>query len=60
MKASFGHVADLAKKNMGIDIKNNFTPNYILSPEKKKVVKELKDYAKKVDTVWIATDEDRE
>jgi len=53
-------VADLAKKNMGIDIKNNFTPNYILSPEKKKVVKELKDYAKKVDTVWIATDEDRE
>ena len=53
-------MADLAKKNMGIDIKNNFTPNYILSPEKKKVVKELKDYAKKVDTVWIATDEDRE
>lgn len=60
VKASFGHVADLAKKNMGIDIKNNFTPSYILSPDKKKVVKELKDYAKKVDTVWIATDEDRE
>lgn len=60
VKASFGHVADLAKKNMGIDIKNNFTPSYVLSPDKKKVVKELKDYAKKVDTVWIATDEDRE
>ena len=45
---------------MGIDIKNNFTPSYILSPDKKKVIKELKDYAKKVDTVWIATDEDRE
>lgn len=60
VKSSFGHVRDLAKKNLGIDVENNFKPDYIVSADKKKVVKELKDLAKKADTVWIASDEDRE
>ncbi|MDT8430653.1 MAG: type I DNA topoisomerase [Bacteroidales bacterium] len=60
VKSSFGHVRDLAKKNLGIDIENNFQPEYIVSADKKKVVKELKDLAKKANTVWIASDEDRE
>ncbi len=60
VKASFGHVVDLPKKNMGIDIKNKFTPSYEVSPDKKKVIAELKRYAKSADKVWIATDEDRE
>ncbi len=60
VKSSFGHVRDLAKKNLGIDIENNFRPEYIVSADKKKVVKELKELAKKSKTVWIASDEDRE
>lgn len=60
VKSSFGHVRDLAKKNLGIDVSNNFKPDYIVSVDKKKVVKELKDLAKKANTVWIASDEDRE
>ena len=60
VKSSFGHVRDLAKKNLGIDIQNNFHPEYIVSADKKKVVRELKDLAKKAETVWIASDEDRE
>src|SRR6056297_1007732 len=60
VKSSFGHVRDLAKKNLGINIENNFQPEYIVSADKKKVVKELKDLAKKANTVWIASDEDRE
>jgi len=60
VKASFGHVVDLPKKNMWIDIKNKFLPTYEVSPDKKKVIAELKREAKKVDQVWIATDEDRE
>lgn len=60
VKSSFGHVRDLAKKNLGIDVENNFQPEYIVSADKKKVVKELKDLAKKANTVWIASDEDRE
>jgi len=60
VKSSFGHVRDLAKKNLGIDIENNFKPDYIVSADKKKVVKELKELAKKAETVWIASDEDRE
>jgi len=58
--ASFGHIADLEKKNMGIDIHNKFTPTYIISSEKKKIVSALKKAAKDADKVWIATDEDRE
>ncbi len=58
--SSFGHIRDLAKKDFGIDIKNNFTPNYEVSADKKKVVAELKKLAKKADIVWLASDEDRE
>ena len=60
VKASFGHVQDLDKKNMSIDIENNFKPNYIISPDKTKVVKELKDLASKCKEVILASDEDRE
>lgn len=58
--SSFGHIRDLSKKDFGIDIKNNYTPNYEVSSDKKKVVTELKKLAKKADIVWIASDEDRE
>ncbi len=60
VKSSFGHVRDLAKKNLGIDIENDFRPEYIVSADKKKVVKELKELAGRAKTVWIASDEDRE
>ena len=60
VKSSYGHIRDLAKKNLGIDVKEGFTPQYIVPTDKKKVVKELKDLAKKSDLVWLATDEDRE
>jgi DNA topoisomerase-1 len=60
VKSSFGHVRDLDKGKKGIDIDNNFQPNYIISPEKQRVVKELRDNAKKASEVWLATDEDRE
>ncbi len=58
--SSFGHIRDLEKKELGIDIENKFEPNYIVPEDKKKVVKELKDAVKKVKTVWLASDEDRE
>ena len=60
VKSSIGHIRDLPKKNMGIDLENNFEPVYEISPDKKQVVAELKQLAKKADTVWLATDEDRE
>jgi len=60
VKSSYGHVRDLPKKGINIDIENNFQPNYEVSSDKKKVVKELKDLSKKASTVWLATDEDRE
>ena len=60
VKSSYGHVRDLAKKGVAIDIDNNFEPNYDVLPDKKKVVAELKSLAKKSDCVWLATDEDRE
>lgn len=60
VKSSFGHIRDLPKKGMGIDIENNFEPSYEVSIDKKKQVKELADIVKKVDQVWLATDEDRE
>lgn len=58
--ASYGHIVELAKKNMGVDIDKGFEPNYDIDPDKKKVVSELKRAMKNVDQVWIATDEDRE
>ena len=60
VKSSFGHICDLAKKNLGIDIENGFEPKYEVSADKKKVVSELKALAKKAQTVWLASDEDRE
>jgi DNA topoisomerase-1 len=60
VKSSFGHVRDLAKKGLAIDIDAKFTPNYEVSPDKKQLVAELKKLAKEADTVWLATDEDRE
>ncbi len=60
VKSSFGHIRDLEKGNKGIDIENNFEPSYVVSPEKVKVVRELKDQVKKSSEVWLATDEDRE
>lgn len=60
VKSSFGHIRDLEKGNKGIDIENDFEPYYVVSPEKVKIVKELRDQAKKSQEVWLATDEDRE
>ena len=60
VKSSFGHIRDLEKGNNAIEVNNRFKPKYTISPEKTKVVKELKDWVKKVDEVWLATDEDRE
>jgi DNA topoisomerase-1 len=60
VKSCYGHIRDLEKEDMGIDIKNNFKPRYIVSEDKQKVVKELKSLAKKAEDVWLATDEDRE
>jgi DNA topoisomerase-1 len=60
VKSCYGHIRDLEKGDMGIDIKNNFAPRYIVPEDKEKVVKELKSLAKKSDEVWLATDEDRE
>ena len=60
VKSCYGHIRDLAKEEMGIDIKNNYTPSYIVPADKEKVVKELKSVAKKSGEVWLATDEDRE
>ncbi len=60
VKSSFGHVRDLAKKDFGVDIANNFTPNYEVSEDKLKVVNELKKLSKAASTVWLASDEDRE
>ena len=60
VKSSYGHVRDLQKGDKAIDIENNFKPTYEISPDKKDVVKELKKLAKEADTVWLATDDDRE
>lgn len=60
VKSSFGHVRDLAKKGVSVDVENNFAPNYEISPDKEKLVSELRALVKKADTVWLATDEDRE
>ena len=60
VKSCYGHIRDLEKEDMGIDIKNGYKPKYIVSEDKQKVVKELKSLAKKSDDVWLATDEDRE
>lgn len=60
VKSSYGHIRDLAKKDLGIDISNDFAPTYEVSADKKKVVAELSKMAKQAKTVWLASDEDRE
>ena len=60
VKSCYGHIRDLEKEEMGIDIKNGYKPRYKVPDEKEKVVRELKSLAKKSDEVWLATDEDRE
>ncbi len=60
VKSSFGHIRDLGKKNLGINIENGFEPDYEVSADKKAVVAELKSLAKKAGTVWLASDPDRE
>jgi DNA topoisomerase-1 len=60
VKSSFGHVRDLVKKGLGVDVNNKFLPNYEVSEDKIKVVNELKKIADKAEVIWLATDEDRE
>lgn len=60
VKASFWHTVDLPTKELWIDVENNFEPKYLVSPDKKKIISELKALASKAEKVWIATDEDRE
>jgi len=60
VKSSYGHVRDLPDKELGIDVKNQFSPKYIVSSEKTKLISELKKLAKESETVWLATDDDRE
>lgn len=58
--SSFGHIRDLAEKGLGIDFENNYKPEYVVSTDKKKVVSELKKATKIAETIWLASDEDRE
>ncbi|MEM7085134.1 MAG: type I DNA topoisomerase [Bacteroidota bacterium] len=58
--SSFGHIADLPSKELGVDVEGDFTPKYIVSSDKKSLVRELKSLAKKAEMVWLASDEDRE
>jgi len=60
IKASLGHIKDLPKSNLGVDVEHDFAPQYEVAPKKKKVVSELKAAAKKADQVYLATDPDRE
>ncbi len=60
VESSYGHIADLPSKELGIDVEGDFSPKYIVSDDKKPVVKKLKALAKKAETVWLASDEDRE
>lgn len=60
VKSCYGHIRDLEKDEMGIDVNNNYMPRYIVPDDKWKVVNELKQLAKKSDEVWLASDEDRE
>lgn len=60
VKSSYGHIRDLEKDDMGIDLQNQYQPRYIVPDDKKRVVSELKQLSKKFDEVWLASDEDRE
>ena len=60
VRSSYGHVRDLPKSGLAIDVENDFEPDYVVSTDKKKLVTELKKLAKDAEIVWLATDEDRE
>ena len=60
VRSCYGHIRDLEKGDMGIDVNNNYHPRYMVPDDKQKVVKDLKQLAKKADEVWLASDEDRE
>ncbi len=60
VESSFGHIADLPANELGIDVEGSFAPKYVISPDKKDIVNKLKKLAKNADTVWLASDEDRE
>lgn len=60
VESSFGHIADLPSKELGVDVEADFTPKYIVGSDKKSLVKKLKDLAKNAEMVWLASDEDRE
>ncbi|MDR2424927.1 MAG: type I DNA topoisomerase [Prevotellaceae bacterium] len=60
VKSSFGHIRDLAKKDLGVDIENGYKPEYIISEDKVALVRDLKKLCKNAKTVWLASDEDRE
>jgi len=60
IEASFGHIRDLPKHTLGVDIKENFEPKYVVMADKKKIIANLKAKSKKVDTIYLATDPDRE
>ncbi len=60
VKSSFGHIRDLPGKNISVDIENDFAPDYVIPDDKKKIVAELRKLAKGAETVWLASDEDRE
>ena len=58
--SSYGHISDLPSKELGVDVENNFKPKYIISKEKKEIVNALKKSVGKSETIWLASDEDRE
>jgi DNA topoisomerase-1 len=60
VESSYGHIADLPSKELGVDVDNDFEPKYIVDEEKKALVKKLKGLANKADIIWLASDEDRE
>ncbi|HSU27497.1 MAG TPA: DNA topoisomerase, partial [Chitinophagaceae bacterium] len=60
VRSCYGHIRDLEKAGMGIDLEKNYKPSYIVPADKEKIVNDLKKMAKKADKVWLATDEDRE
>ncbi|MFN4298593.1 MAG: type I DNA topoisomerase [Thermaurantimonas sp.] len=60
VESSYGHIRDLDTKGLSVDVENNFKPKYVISPDKKEIVNKLKKLAQEAETVWLASDEDRE
>ncbi|MFA6949635.1 MAG: type I DNA topoisomerase [Lentimicrobiaceae bacterium] len=60
VKSSFGHIRDLSKKKLGVDVEHDFQPDYEIPADKQKLIKELKKLANEAEIVWLASDEDRE